>query len=217
MKKEKILYRILEEKIISIVRLKGSEMTSSVIDHLIQGGIKVLEVTSNTPNFDAEISKARKKYPDILIGAGTITDQCLALKAIKAGAQFLVTPNTNEAVVDVAKKADIPVVMGAFTPTEIADAIVFGADIIKLFPANHLGTDYYRSLKGPFSNTKFFAVGGIGVDTMNDWFKAGIDGVGIGSTLVPPGVGTEEELNAITICASKFVEHLKTENGSIAD
>lgn len=210
MKKEKILYRLLEEKIISIVRLKNGEMTSSVIDHLIQGGIKTLEVTSNTPNFDVEISKARKKYPDVLIGAGTITTPQLALKAIQAGAQFLVTPNTNKAVVDVAKKADIPVVMGALTPTEIANAIDFGADIIKLFPANKFGTAYFKSLKGPFSRTNFFAVGGIGIANMGDWFESGIDGVGIGSTLVPSEVATEEDLNAIKISASKFVERLKS-------
>ncbi|MBO0324129.1 bifunctional 4-hydroxy-2-oxoglutarate aldolase/2-dehydro-3-deoxy-phosphogluconate aldolase [Muricauda sp. CAU 1633] len=209
MKKEKILRRLLDEKIISIVRLKNGEMTSRVINHLIQGGIKVLEVTSNTPNFDVEISKAREKYPDVLIGAGTITTPELASKAIDAGAQFLVTPNTNKLVVEMANKAEIPVAMGALTPTEIANAIDFGADIIKLFPANQFGAPYFKSLKGPFSNINFFAVGGIGIDNMGDWFTAGIDGVGIGSTLVKSEINTEEELDAITISASRFVERLK--------
>lgn len=217
MKKEMILHRLLEAKMISIVRLKTGEITSRVIDNLVQGGIKVLEITSNTPNFDIEIAKAREKYPNVLVGAGTITTKELALKAINSGAQFLVTPNTNKEVVDKAIKAEIPVAMGALTPTEISRAVSFGADIIKLFPADQFGIKYYKSLKGPYADTKFFAVGGIGMENMKDWFKAGIDGVGIGSTLVKTEISTKEELDAITVKASQFTERLKKIHGFITD
>lgn len=217
MKKQEILYRLLEEKIVSIIRLKNGEITSQVVDYLVRGGVKVLEITSNTPNFDIEITKARKKYPNVLVGAGTITNRENAQIAIDAGAQFLVTPNTHRAVVEQAQKANIPVVMGAFTPTEIANAIAFGADIIKLFPANQLGPAYYKSLKGPYADIKFFAVGGIGLDNMEEWFDVGIDGVGIGSTLVRSEIGTLKEWEAIELNASRFVERLKNINGSIAD
>ena len=156
MKKEVVLGRLLEERIISIIRLKNGDMVSAVIDSLVQGGIKVLEITSNTPNFDDHITVARKKYPDILIGAGTITTQKLAITALSAGAQFLVTPNTEKAIVKKAISADIPVVMGAFTPSEVAKALSYGADIIKLFPAGQLGVPYFKSLKGPFADTRVF-------------------------------------------------------------
>ena len=134
MKKEKILNRLLEEKVISIVRLKNGEMTTRVIDNLVQAGIKALEITSNTPNFTTEIASAREKHPDVLVGAGTITTGELAQLAIDSGAQFLVTPNTNREIVETATKEQVPVIMGALTPTEIANALSYGADTIKLSP-----------------------------------------------------------------------------------
>ncbi|WP_136468313.1 bifunctional 4-hydroxy-2-oxoglutarate aldolase/2-dehydro-3-deoxy-phosphogluconate aldolase [Flagellimonas onchidii] len=209
MKKEEILHRLLEEKIISIVRLKNGEMVSKVIENLVQGGIRVLEITSNTPNFDAQITVSRKKYPDIVIGAGTIYTVEFAQRAISAGAQFLVTPNTNKAVVEEAIKEGIPVIMGAFTPTEVANAVSYGADIIKLFPAGQLGISYYKSLKGPFSNTSFFAVGGIGEANIKKWLEAGIDGIGIGSTLVKQEMNTPEDLENIILKANRFKEFIK--------
>ncbi|WP_431128656.1 bifunctional 4-hydroxy-2-oxoglutarate aldolase/2-dehydro-3-deoxy-phosphogluconate aldolase [Flagellimonas flava] len=216
MKKEEIVQQLLEEKLISIVRLKNGQYTSKVIDALVQGGIKVLEITSNTPGFEMEIADARKKYPNILIGAGTISNTELALKALKAGAQFLVTPNTNKEVMDKAIKADIPVAMGALTPTEIANAVAYGADIIKLFPSDQLGVSYFKSLKGPFSETKFFAVGGIGMDNLEEWFKAGIDGVGVASTLVKKEASKQEDLIEIVGKAQQFVAFTK-KYGRITD
>ncbi len=209
MRKEEILDGLLEEKIVSIIRLKHGEMVSKAIDSLVQGGIKVLEITSNTPNFDIQITSARKRYPDILVGAGTITTQQLAQIAIGAGAQFLVTPNTNRAVVGEAMKGDIPVIMGAFTPTEIANAVSYGADIVKLFPAGQLGISYYKSLRGPFAETMFFAVGGIGIDNMKDWLDAGVDGLGIGSTLVKQEANTQEDLDSIASKARQFKEFIR--------
>tara|TARA_R110002096_G_scaffold137098_1_gene290185 strand:- start:188 stop:817 length:630 start_codon:yes stop_codon:yes gene_type:complete len=204
MKKENILNILLEEKIISIVRLKNGELTPQVIYNLVKGGIKALEITSNTPNFDIQITAARKKHPNILVGAGTITTLKLAQIAIKAGAQFLVTPNTNKATVEESIKADIPVIMGAFTPTETANAVLYGADIIKLFPAGQMGISYYKSLKAPFSDTKFFAVGGIDLDNTEEWLNAGIDGLGLGSSLVKTDINTNEELNNIISKAQQF-------------
>ncbi|MEX0313975.1 MAG: bifunctional 4-hydroxy-2-oxoglutarate aldolase/2-dehydro-3-deoxy-phosphogluconate aldolase [Allomuricauda sp.] len=217
MKKQEILRRLLEEKIISIIRLRNGEITSHIIDYLVKGGIKVLEITSNTPNFDIEIAKARKKYPNILVGAGTITTRENAQIAIDAGAQFLVTPNTDQGIVEQAKSANIPVVMGAFTPTEISNAIAFGADIIKLFPANQLGSSYYKSLKGPYADVKFFAVGGIGLNNIEEWFDAGIDGVGVGGTLITSEIKTLEEWEAIEYNASRFVDRLKKIHESVTD
>lgn len=209
MKKEKILNLLLEEKIISIVRLKNGDLAPKIIDNLVEGGIKVLEITSNTPNFDIQISAARNKHPQILVGAGTITTLKLAKIAIKAGAQFLVTPNTNKAIVKESIKANIPVVMGAFTPTETANAISYGADIIKLFPAGQMGISYYKSLKGPFSNVKFFAVGGIDLKNTEEWIKAGIDGFGLGSSLVKTEINTHEDLSDIITKAQQFIKIIK--------
>ena len=207
--KKEILTAILAEKLVSIIRLNNQDAVQAVIDSLVEGGIKILEITTNTPGFHIELENARKRHPDVLIGAGTVINASLAEKAIGSGAQFLVTPNTNKKVIDVALKPDIPVLMGALTPTEVSNAIDYGADIIKLFPAGSLGMSYFTALKGPFKETAFFAVGGIDIENMNAWFKAGISGVGIGGSLVKGSARTLEDMNEIKSLAQQFTKQMK--------
>ena len=86
-------------------------------------------------------------------------------------------------MIDYAHQFDVPVVMGALPPTEIAKAVEFSADIVKLFPAGNLGVSYLNSIKGPFKKVSFFAVGGINLDNIQDWMNAGVMGVGVGNDL----------------------------------
>lgn len=209
MKKTEVFNRIVTEKVIAIIRLKDGRLTGGVVDNLVEGGINVLEITSNTPDFTKEISQARERHTNVLIGAGTITNKRLAKQAIEAGAQFLVTPNTNEGIIEVASTADVPVIMGAFTPTEIADALSYGADAIKLFPSNQLGIPYYKSIKGPFSDSLFFAVGGIGIHNIEEWMTAGVNGVGVGSALIDTDIQTDEDLKNISVRAEKLLEFIR--------
>lgn len=202
--KQQIIERIRAEKIIPIIRLQHRNAVQKTVDALVAGGMVVLEITTNTPGFCEEIKKVREKYPHVLIGAGTVITANLAKKAVANGAQFLVTPNTSKEVVDVGKSNKVPVLMGAMTPTEVTNALAYGADIIKLFPAMALGISYFESLKGPFDTVPFFAVGGINESNINDWFKAGIDGVGLGSGLVKSTVSTDSDFKKITATAKKF-------------
>ncbi|WP_010521552.1 bifunctional 4-hydroxy-2-oxoglutarate aldolase/2-dehydro-3-deoxy-phosphogluconate aldolase [Aquimarina agarivorans] len=185
MNRQEKLAIITQEKIVAIIRSKSQSNVSMIIDALVESGIKALEITSNTAGFTEEIQKARKKYPNILIGAGTITNVNLAKKAVSAGAQFIVTPNTNSAVVTYAHKNELPVLMGALTPTEICNANEAGADAVKLFPGGieSMGIPYYKAIKGPLSAITLFAVGGIGLHNIKEWFDAGIQGVGVGGDL----------------------------------
>lgn len=181
--RKQVTQRILQHRLVAIVRLKAQNQVAVTLSSLVAGGIEVLEITSNTPNYCEEIKKARLLYPNILIGAGTIIDLKRAKEAIDAGAQFLVTPNTNSAVVEYAHQYDTPVLMGAFTPTEIADALALEADIIKLFPAGEIGIEYLKGVQGPFDTTPFLAVGGIHFDNVEQWLQAGAAGVGVGNQL----------------------------------
>lgn len=201
-----IIDRILAAKLISIIRLKEQAAVERTVEALVAGGIQVLEITSNTPSFAEEIEKARTRHFNVLIGAGTVVTSDLAKKAIAGGAQFLVTPNTNKEVVEVGKTNGIPVLMGAMSPTEVANALVYGADIIKLFPAGDLGISYFKSLRGPFDSVPFFAVGGVGEGNIREWFEAGIDGVGLGSSLVKSSVKTDADFKRITTMAEKFIK-----------
>jgi 2-dehydro-3-deoxyphosphogluconate aldolase/(4S)-4-hydroxy-2-oxoglutarate aldolase len=207
--KEEILEGLLTEKLVAVVRLNHQAFVQPVLESLVAGGIKILEITTNTPGFRTEIKNARLRYPDILIGAGTVINKHLAEHAIASGAQFLVTPNTNKEIAEIAFNANIPILMGALTPTEISDALSFGADIIKLFPAGQFGISYLNALRGPFKNVKIFAVGGIGLDTLAEWVQAGIDGLGIGSSLVKASASTAEDMKEIEDLAKQFINGLR--------
>lgn len=204
--KQDIIDRILAAKLISIIRLRERASVAWTVDALVAGGIQVLEITTNTPGFAEEIEKARNNHPNVLIGAGTVFTADLAKQAIAGGAQFLVTPNTDKAVSEIGIANGIPVLMGAMSPTEVANALVYGADIIKLFPAGDLGISYFKSLKGPFDSVPFIAVGGVNESTINDWFEAGIDGVGLGSSLVKSSFKTDSDFKRITAKAKKFIK-----------
>lgn len=181
--RQRIVERIKAQKVLAIVRMKEQVYVKDTVECLIQGGMNVLEITANTPGFEQEISTARELYPQALIGAGTITSKELALKAFDNGAQFLVTPGVEHEVAQIARQNDIPVLMGALTPSEIMCALKAGADIVKLFPAGSLGIDYCKALMSPFSSVPFFAVGGIDTSNVFDWLENQIQGVGLGSSI----------------------------------
>lgn len=185
--------KIGASQLVAIIRLAHQSEVSAVVQCLITGGVTTLEITSNTPGFAEEITSARQKHPDVLIGAGTIINTKLAKEAIKAGAQFIVTPNTDKSVVKTAHKYGIPVLMGALTPTDIANCIKYKADFIKVFPAGSLGIKYFKDLQGPFSNIPLMPVGGVNIDNIEEWFEAGAIGVGVGNDLTQAANTAEEE------------------------
>ncbi|MEH6747489.1 MAG: bifunctional 4-hydroxy-2-oxoglutarate aldolase/2-dehydro-3-deoxy-phosphogluconate aldolase [Maribacter arcticus] len=207
MKRAEIVKIIKKEKIVAIVRMKEQLEVPAFINSLIKGGIKALEITSNTPGFSEEIANARNLYSKfgVLIGAGTVTNIEIAKEAIKAGAQFLVTPNTNIEVIKIAHTHDIPVLMGAVTPTEVCVAIENGADIIKLFPAGSLGINYFKSIKAPLDKIDFFVVGGINLSNIKDWMEAGASGVGLGSVLTQTTI-REGYIKPIESTVKKFIQ-----------
>lgn len=211
MTRQEIKDIILQEKIVVIIRTKEQAQVAIIVETLIEAGIKVLEITSNTPGFEEEISKFRKKYPEAIIGAGTITIPELAQKAAKAGAQFIVTPNVSKEVVETSHQHGLPVLMGAMTPTEIANASNYGADMIKLFPADKpgLGVEYYKTICGPFDNLHILAVGGIRMNNIEEWFEAGISGVGVGGKLTKLTGNDEADKKTIYAAAKEMIEAVK--------
>jgi 2-dehydro-3-deoxyphosphogluconate aldolase / (4S)-4-hydroxy-2-oxoglutarate aldolase len=150
---------------------------------LIEAGVRFVEVTIDSPAAVPFLESAAKKFQEGLFGAGTVTVPELAEKAIRAGAQFLVTPNFNPEVIRVARSHQIPIFSGAMTPTEIFAAYEAGAQVIKVFPAATLGSAYFKELRGPFPEIPLMATGGITVDNAPDFFAAGVTALGIGGSL----------------------------------
>jgi len=188
---------IKQYKLLAILRLKQQSDVAPLIDCLVNAGINALEITSNTPGFEQEITKARAAHKNALIGAGTILNTTLAQQAIDAGAQFIVTPNTNKAVVELAHQHGLPVLMGALTPTDVANAIEYNADIIKVFPAGSMGVGYFKALTGPF----------ITLDNISQWFDAGACGAAVSGDFCKI-VNTEQERDALTKLVHSYISKL---------
>ncbi|WP_096087426.1 bifunctional 4-hydroxy-2-oxoglutarate aldolase/2-dehydro-3-deoxy-phosphogluconate aldolase [Agaribacterium haliotis] len=181
--REQLRKRLLNNKFIAIIRCTEQRQVASIVANLAHAGVQALEITSNTPGWQQEIHNARAAHPELLVGAGTVRTAALAKEAASAGAQFLVTPNTNKDVVDVAHSNNLPVLMGALTPTEVADAVDYGADIVKLFPTEVFGIAYFQSLLGPFNDVAIMAVDNMSPERMTQWLKAGAAGVAVGNCL----------------------------------
>ncbi|OBT11607.1 2-dehydro-3-deoxyphosphogluconate aldolase [Shewanella sp. UCD-FRSSP16_17] len=203
--RHEVVEQLISQKLIVIIRVKDPSDIEGIVQCMSDAGVLAVEVTSNTPGYEMAITQLRQQFPHMLIGVGTVTDHRIAKRAIKAGAQFLVTPNTNEAIVRHAHALDVPVVMGAMTPTDIVDASQFNADIIKLFPAGPMGANYLQALAhGPFLDTYFFPVGGIDASNIDAWFDSGASGVGIGGSLAQP-VYSPQQAEQLTKNVSEIV------------
>jgi 2-dehydro-3-deoxyphosphogluconate aldolase / (4S)-4-hydroxy-2-oxoglutarate aldolase len=151
---------------------------------LLAGGVRSLEVTFTDADAAAKIEALRAALPvEVLVGAGTVTTRKRAAAARAAGAGFLVTPHVAPDVNAFAVDHDLPVVCGATTATEIAQALAQGCAYIKLFPAGPLGPDYLRALLGPYPDLEAFAVGGVGLANAAAFLAAGAIGLGVGGAL----------------------------------
>ncbi|MFF1400050.1 bifunctional 4-hydroxy-2-oxoglutarate aldolase/2-dehydro-3-deoxy-phosphogluconate aldolase [Streptomyces sp. NPDC058287] len=168
-----------------IVRLDTAEEALAVSEAAIEGGFRALEITLSVPGaLDVITSLADRHRKDgIVIGAGTVLDEQAAHRCISAGANLLVSPNLNQAMLATANRYQAVSVSGAFTPSEIVDTMQAGADIVKVFPAEFLGPDYVRTVKAPLPQAPLMPAGGVTPDNVKQWFDAGVTAVGVGSSV----------------------------------
>jgi 2-dehydro-3-deoxyphosphogluconate aldolase / (4S)-4-hydroxy-2-oxoglutarate aldolase len=170
--------------LLAILRGVPAEHVVGLAEALMAGGVRCLEVTCTDADAAPKIERLRAALPvEVLVGAGTVTSRKRAAAARAAGAAFLVTPHVSPDVNAFALGHDLPVLCGATTPTEIAQAIDGGCAFIKLFPAGPLGPDYLRALLGPYPDLEVFAVGGIGPANASAFLAAGAIGLGVGGAL----------------------------------
>jgi 2-dehydro-3-deoxyphosphogluconate aldolase/(4S)-4-hydroxy-2-oxoglutarate aldolase len=182
---------VCQRKIIAIVRGLASEHMLRLAEVLHEGGIDLLEVTFDQakPETWKDTAAAVRAISEhmankMLVGAGTvITEQQLGM-AYDAGAQYIITPNTNSALIRKVKQYGLLSFPGAFTPSEIAAAWDAGADAVKVFPASILGTAYIKAVRAPLSNIPLMAVGGVNEKNAAEFIAAGCFGVGVGGNLV---------------------------------
>ncbi|MBD1381265.1 bifunctional 4-hydroxy-2-oxoglutarate aldolase/2-dehydro-3-deoxy-phosphogluconate aldolase [Metabacillus arenae] len=185
------LSTIFEHKIVSIVRGANPEDTVKIAEALRDGGIRLIEITLNSPNALESIELVSKTLGDEMeVGAGTVLDSETARLAILAGAKFILSPTVNADTIKMTKRYGAVSIPGAFTPTEILSAYENGGDIIKVFPAS-IGPDYIKDIRGPLPHIPLLPTGGVTLDTLGEFQRAGAVGFGIGSSLVD----TKQEVN----------------------
>lgn len=185
MEREQGLAEINRTRMIAILRGVRETDLEQVADALLAGGITTLEVTLNTEGAPAMIRRLQQSHGNrMYIGAGTVLDSADLQTALEAGASFIVTPNTDEAVIRACSEAAIPCFPGAMTPTEIVRAWKAGATAVKVFPGASLGLGYLKELQGPLSHIPMVAVGGVRADNIGDFLRCGCIAVGIGGSVI---------------------------------
>ena len=213
---KEVLDRILEGKIVAIVRGIPSDEVVGLAEALVKGGISCIEVTFDQSSAEKArdtlkaISNMRQALGDrVCVGAGTVMSVEQVEAAAAAGAEYMISPNVNEDVITRTKAMGKISIPGAMTPTEVAYAYELGADIVKMFPAGVLGCGYIKAVKAPLKHIPVTAVGGVNPENCADFIRAGAVGVGVGGNLVSPQYVKEGRFEEITAIAKSYVDALE--------
>ena len=198
---------IVESGVVAIMRAKNSDQLLDAARAVLAGGVQAIEVTMTTPGALDVIHQATSQFgSEVLFGVGSVLDPETARAAILAGAKFVVCPTLNLKTIEICKRYSIPVMPGAYTPTEILTAWEAGADIIKVFPASAGGPPYIKAVKAPLPHIRLAAVGGVDLTNTADFIKAGVEVVGVGGELVNQKLLDARDFAAITERARGFVQ-----------
>ncbi len=205
MTKEKSLEFILKHKIVAVLRHVHENDMLRLAQALLDGGVRVLEVTFTNENAVRLIKILKSGFKEnVLVGAGTITEKSQFISSYKAGAHFFVSPFFDNALVSFAKKIHAFYVPGCATPTEVASAAKAGCNVIKIFPASSFGHGHVKALKTVFPDILFMPTGGISPKDVKQYFASGASCIGAGGELVPQRWLKEKKFNRIRDMALKF-------------
>ncbi|MBV9302935.1 MAG: bifunctional 4-hydroxy-2-oxoglutarate aldolase/2-dehydro-3-deoxy-phosphogluconate aldolase [Acidobacteriaceae bacterium] len=208
MKHSEILARIKQSRIVPIVRAPNAGTALKAVQALREGGIDCAEITMTVDNALKALETLADRHGDqMLLGAGTVLDPETARSCMLAGAQFFVAPSLNLRTLAIARRYSRPIFPGALTPTEILTAWESGADAIKVFPCSAVGgASYIKALKAPFPQIELFPTGGVNLDSIGEFLRAGSFAVGVGSELIDGKSIAEDNYQAITERAQRFRE-----------
>lgn len=185
MDKKFILNNIIKCGAAAVIRMKEPDKLLEVVEAIYSGGVNVIEITMTVPNALKMIETVVKEVnDDVIVGVGSVINKEMAQDAINAGAVFVVSPILKKEIIETGHKNNLPVFPGAFTPTEIQTAYEWGADIVKVFPADVVGMKYFKSIKAPLPHLKLMPTGGVTLTNAGEWLLNGADAVGIGSALL---------------------------------
>jgi 2-dehydro-3-deoxyphosphogluconate aldolase/(4S)-4-hydroxy-2-oxoglutarate aldolase len=209
MQKLKIIHRIVESGLVAVVRAERSDQAARIAEACAEGGAAAVEITFTVPGAAKVIEDLVSQYaPErILIGAGTVLDAETARVATLSGAQFIVGPCLNAGAARLCNRYGIPYMPGAGTVGEIIEAMEHGADIVKVFPGETLGPAFVKAVRGPLPHASLMPTGGVSLENVADWIRAGCVAVGVGGSLT---AGAKSgDFRSITETAKRFIEVIR--------
>ncbi len=209
--KQRIIDAIKKDGLIVIVRGINKNKLIPLAEAMYNGGIRLLEVTysANGTVSDEETADNIRALCDhfcekMYIGAGTVLTEKQVELTKEAGGGFIISPNTKQSIIKRTRELNMVSIPGAFSPSEIEDAYELGADFVKLFPVTNLGTEYVKAVKAPLSHIDLLAVGGINLDNIPLYKKAGVCGFGVGSNITDKNMIANEDWQGITELANRY-------------
>lgn len=210
--REQIIQKVLDKKIVAIVRGVYGEDCVNLAKALYKGGVEMMEVTFDqskpeafSRTSDTIAMLVREMEGKMIIGAGTVTSMQTLELAKNAGARFIVSPDTNAAVIKATIAAGMVSMPGAMTPTEILTAHELGADFVKVFPTSGLGASYIKAVCAPLNHVRLLAVGGVSEKNVAEFLRAGCVGAGVGGNLVNKEWIKNGEFEKITALAEELM------------
>ncbi len=206
--KWKIINRITESGLVVVVRADNNDTAKRIAAACLEGGAAAIEVTYTVPGATGVIEGLIKEYSgSIIIGAGTVLDPETARIAILAGAQYIVSPYLDPETIKLCNRYQVPCMPGIMTVKEAVEAMECGADILKLFPGEVFGPRMIKAVKGPLPQANIMPTGGVSIDNVSDWIKAGAAALGVGGNLTAGAASGDYA--GITRLASEFVARIR--------
>lgn len=201
---------LISSGVVAVIRQQPREHIISIAKALVNGGVSGLEVTLDSEDALGAITELRSVFgEEVVVGAGTVLDAEQAVLAIQAGAEFIFAPILHEPTIRAAKRHGKIMIPGVFTPSEAQQAVEWGADMVKAFPADVLGPAFIKAVKAPLPHIKIMPTGGVNLDTITDFIKAGATAVGAGGPLVRKDLIDAADWTALEEHARAFVEQAK--------
>lgn len=204
-----LLKRITDVGLVAVVRAETSKQALRIAEAVHAGGCPAIEVTFTVPGAHRVIETLAAAYKpsELILGAGTVLDPETARIAILSGATYVVSPALNPDTVRLCNRYQVAVMPGAMTVGEVIAAMEAGADIVKLFPGEAFGPAIVKAIKGPLPQAPLMPTGGVDLENVAEWIKAGAVAVGAGSSLT--GGAKTGDYAAITGAAREFIERIK--------
>lgn len=207
---DQVIEQIEAGRIVAILRGDFGGREDEIVSALVEAGITAVEVTLNSPGAVDSIGRLAAGFgARIAVGAGTVLRHEDVERVAGLGARFIVSPNRNARVIEATKRLGLVSLPGCFTPSEIVEALEAGADAVKLFPAQCLGPDFIRAIRGPLPKVRIIPTGGVTPEAARSYIAAGAWALGVGSELIGKDVMMDSGLAALRQRASDFVEAAK--------